>query len=82
MRSLSRDYIKTDAAINPGNWGGPLLDCAGWIVAIDTASLSHGKVRVHRGTPLPGTSARRGLTLCELPVPDRSDCFKQHVQYG
>ena len=38
----TEDFIQTDAAINPGSSGGPLLDANGQIVGVNTAIFSQG----------------------------------------
>lgn len=42
MGDAIEDYIQTDAAVNQGNSGGPLLDSRGRLIGINTAILSGG----------------------------------------
>ncbi|MBD3834963.1 S1C family serine protease [Brevundimonas bullata] len=42
MGDAIEDYIQTDAAVNSGNSGGPLLDSRGRLIGINTSILSGG----------------------------------------
>jgi len=55
-RGLLEDLVQTDAAVNPGNSGGPLVNLEGKVVAINTAIIpfAHGI-----GFAIPINSAKR-----------------------
>ncbi len=53
-RTLFRDVLQTDAAVNPGNSGGPLVDVNGNVIGINEAiySPSGGNVGIGFAIPL------------------------------
>ncbi len=51
------DYIQTDAPINSGNSGGPLLDSRGRLVGLNTAIVSRNGGNVGIGLVVPGRMA-------------------------
>jgi Do/DeqQ family serine protease len=52
------DFIQTDASVNPGNSGGPLIDADGRVIGINTAILSRGGGFQGIGFALPINLAR------------------------
>jgi 2-alkenal reductase len=53
------DVIQTDAAVNPGNSGGPLLDSAGRLIGVNTAIFSPSGANAGIGFAIPVDIANR-----------------------
>ncbi len=51
------DFIQTDAPINKGNSGGPLLNMAGQVIGINTAIFSEGGGSIGIGFAIPSSMA-------------------------
>jgi serine protease Do len=64
----NQDFIQTDAAINPGSSGGPLIDMHGHVVGINTAIASNSGGNEGIGFSIPSNLARH--------------VFEQLVGYG
>lgn len=58
-----RDMIQTDAPVNPGNSGGPLLDCRGDVIGINTLleNPTGDNVNVGVAFAVPSAAASRSL---------------------
>jgi S1-C subfamily serine protease len=62
-----RDMIQTDAAVNPGNSGGPLIDCHGQVIGVNTAleNPTGEDVNVGIAFAVPINTAKRFLPQME-----------------
>jgi S1-C subfamily serine protease len=62
-----RNMIQTDAAVNPGNSGGPLIDCQGQVIGINTAleNPTGEDVNVGIAFAVPINTAKRSLSDME-----------------
>jgi S1-C subfamily serine protease len=53
------EIIQTDAAVNPGNSGGPLLDREGRLIGVNTAIFSPSSTSAGIGFAIPANTVRR-----------------------
>jgi S1-C subfamily serine protease len=58
-RGVIRHLVQTDAAINPGNTGGPLLDSAGRLIGVNTAIYSPSGASAGVGFAVPVDTVNR-----------------------
>src|SRR6516225_3447467 len=57
-----KDVIQTDAAVNPGNSGGPLIDSAGRLVGVNTAIYSQSGSSAGIGFAIPADVVNKVVT--------------------
>lgn len=67
-----RDLIQTDAAINSGNNGGPLVDLSGRVIGLNTLILTSSGASTGMGFAVPADSIKEGLE--EM----KRQCAKRH----
>jgi S1-C subfamily serine protease len=57
-----KEFLQTDAAINPGSSGGPLVDLHGEVIGINTAIASHSGSNSGVAFSIPANMVRRVVT--------------------
>lgn len=57
-----QNMIQTDAAVNPGNSGGPLLDSSGRLIGINTVIFSRSGASAGVGFAIPGDDVKNIMT--------------------
>ncbi|MCI0461826.1 MAG: trypsin-like peptidase domain-containing protein [Gemmataceae bacterium] len=76
-----KDFLQTDAAINPGSSGGPLVDLRGEVIGINTAIASQSGSSSGVGFSIPINLARRVMSeLLEKGVVSRGYLGMQLTQ--
>lgn len=76
--SAYTNFIQTDAAVNPGNSGGPLIDVRGRVIGMNVA-IATGHSGDVRATPNEGQSA--GISFA-IPLPTIESVADQIIETG